>query len=390
MKRLKSVYLDTAAATSLDKGVERAMRPYFRRHFANPSSIHASGVAAAKAVQGARAQIAKSLGTHADEIIFTSGGTEANNLALRGSSSKLGSHIITTVIEHASILEPLKKLSKLDEATEAVTYLPVGPDGLLDPKILVAAIKPETKLISLGYANSEIGVMQPIAEIAKVIRKFRQDNKTPFPYLHLDACQAPRFLDLNVEKLHADLLTLGSGKIYGPKGVGCLFVRRGVPLDPMLFGGGQEKGRRSGSENVPGIVGFATALTLAERLHEKESKELTILRDYFIAELLKIPGAVLNGSATNRIANNINISFKNTDAELLVLRLDAAGIACSTGSACSTHLKNESHVVFALGGELGRASSAVRFTLGRDTTKSDLKYVLKVLNKIFILFSFRA
>lgn len=375
---MKHIYIDTAAATPLDKRVERAMRPYLGRYFANPSSIHAEGVAAAKAVSVAREQVAKSLAAHADEIIFTSGGTEANNLALMGLVQIKPVHIITTKIEHASVLEPFKQLEK--RGVE-VTYLPVNQDGLLDPKVLAAAIKPETKLISIGYVNSEIGVMQPITEIAKVIRKFRQENKTLFPYLHLDACQAPRFLELNVEKLHADLLTLGSGKIYGPKGVGCLFVRRGVPLDPMLFGGGQEKGRRSGTENVPGIVGFAQALALAAREREKESKKLTALRDYFIAELLKIPGTILNGSATNRIANNINISFKNIDAELLVLRLDAAGIACSTGSACSTHLKNESHVVAALGGDPARASSAIRFTLDRTTTKSDLKYVLKVIKK---------
>ncbi len=361
---MKRIYLDTAAG------------------FDNPSSLHAEGVAAAKALDSARALVAAILGTRAEEIIFTSGGTEANNLALFGLVKNKPGHIVTSVIEHASILESCRELERNGFA---VTYLPVTPAGLINLAELKKALRPDTILVSIAYANNEIGVIQPLREIAKLIRNFKklQANKLKAsPFFHTDACQTPRFLDCRVATLGVDLMTLNSDKIYGPKGIGCLYVKQGIKLSPLLLGGGQERGWRSGTENVPGIVGFAKALELCTKLRIKESIRLAKLRDYFIEKLLTLPGVVLNGSAESRLPNNINISFTNTDSEFVVLNLDAAGVACSSGSACSTHIKDSSYVVRALGGDPERAGSAVRFTLGRDTTKRDLDYVLKVLSGI--------
>ncbi|MBI2097972.1 MAG: cysteine desulfurase [Candidatus Vogelbacteria bacterium] len=371
---MKRIYLDTAAG------------------FNNPSSIHVEGVAAAKALDSARALTAAILGTRAEEIIFTSGGTESNNLAIFGLVRTFGKgHIITTAIEHASVLEPCRSLER---EGWAVTYLPVKPDGLTDPAVFARALRPDTVLVSIAYANNEIGVIQPLRELARVVRKFRNvkhrnvqhrmsnkmcDIRCLTPIFHTDACQAPRFLDCRVPALGVDMMTLNSGKIYGPKGVGCLYVRQGIKLSPLLLGGGQERGLRSGTENVPGIVGLAAALRLGAKLREKESVRLAKLRDYFIEKLLALPGVVLNGSAESRLPNNINVSFVGADSEYLVLALDAAGVACSSGSACSTHLQDSSYVIQALGGNQERARSAVRFTLGRDTTKRDLDYVLKIL-----------
>ncbi len=360
----KRIYLDTAAG------------------LANPSSIHQEGVKARAKLEGARSDVARFLGAHADEIVFTSGGTESNNLAVFG----IGGPIITSVIEHPSILNAC---IRLEGAGEKISYLPVNSDGLIDPRILADKLKPDTRLVTLHYANSEIGVVQPIAEIAKVIRKHRKFNSTNFPYLHLDACQATRFYDLNVAKLGVDLLTLNGGKIYpapggvyGPEGSGVLFVKRGIKLKSMFVGGGQENGRRSGTENLPAIEGLAKALKLCEKLRDKETLNLTKLRDYFIEKLLKIPDTVLNGSANFRAPHNVNVSFLNTDSEYVVLSLDAKGVACSSGSACSARSESASYVLKSLGVDNSRAQSAVRFTLGRDTTKSDLNYVLKVLPQI--------
>lgn len=378
---MKKIYLDTAAATPLDRRVLRVIRPYFGRHFANPSSLHAGGVLARRAVAAARQDTARALGAAAAEIIFTSGGTEANNLALFGVAKALGrGHIITTVIEHASVLEPCRALAR---AGFALTYLPVKSDGLVEPTVLKKALRPETILVSVAYANNEIGTIQSIREIAKIIRHFRKSpDISGFPYLHSDACQAARFLDLDVRRLGVDLLTLNSGKIYGPKGVGCLYVRSGTPLAPLQRGGGQEQNYRSGTENVPGIVGFALALELCSELRVKEAARLGKLRDYFIERLLKLDNVTLNGSPTTRLPNNVNVSFAGADSEYLVLSLDAAGVAASSGSACSAQTKDASYVIRALGGSEDEARGAVRFTLGRETTKGDLDYVLKILPAI--------
>ena len=364
----------------------------------NPSSIHRSGAAAARGLGNAREVVACALQVHADEIIFTSGGTEGNNLAILGAARHRVSvghsvsrvHIITSRIEHASILEPCRQLER---DGFAVTYLPVNRDGLIDLKELSNALRPDTVLVSVGYANNEIGVIQPLREIAKIIRRFRNiqhrvshkvcDTRcsTP-PYFHTDACQAPHFLDCRAPTLGVDMMTLNGDKIYGPKGVGCLYVRRGVDLQPILYGGGQERGMRSGTENWPGIVGFAKALAQRVKIGEKESARLTKLRDYFIKCLLEFPGVTLNGSLESRLPNNVNISFTDTDSESVVLGLDAAGVLASSGSACSTHTKDASYVIAALGRGPEIARSAVRFTLNCDTTKADLNYILKILPDI--------
>lgn len=364
----KRIYLDTAAG------------------YANPSSIHQEGMTARAKLEGARSDVARFLGAHVDEIVFTSSGTESNNLAIFGTGHrvlKLPKHpvsgIITSVIEHPSILNAC---IRLEGAGEIITYLPVDREGLIDPKILAEKLKPDTRLVTLHYVNNEIGVVQSIPEITKVIRKHRKFHSINLPYFHLDACQATRFFDLNVAKLGVDLLTINSGKVYGPEGVGVLYVKRGIKLKPILAGGGQENGLRSGTENLGAIVDFAKALKLCEKFREKESARLTKLRDYFIEKLLKIPGTVLNGSASARAPHNINVSFLGTDSEYVVLSLDAKGVACSSGSACSARSESASYVLKSLDADNSRAQSAVRFTLSRTTTKSDLNYVLKILPEI--------
>lgn len=384
---MRKVYADTAAATPSDKRVLKAMLPFLSGSFGNPSSIHGPGVAAGRALAAARAKVAKLIGAHPDEIVFTSGGTEANNLAINGVNGAAKNNqnikcrtpnnsIITASLEHASVLEPAKKLG--------AKIIKVGETGIVEAQEIKKALTlarhsggPETKLVSVIYANNEIGTIQPIREIAKMIRNFRKSNPytlTPIPYFHIDACQAPRFLDINVARLGVDLMTLNSGKIYGPKGVGCLFVRRGVRLDPLLLGGGQEAGRRSGTENVAGIVGFAEALSLCEKLKEKETKKLTILRDRLIRGLLKIEGVKLNGDPIRRLPNNVNVSFPILEPEQMVIELDALGIAASAGSACSSNKLNEAYDTI-----------GVRFSLGRETMAADIDYIIKsvkiILNK---------
>ncbi len=394
----RRIYLDTAAATPLDLRVEREMEAYNRHNFANPASLHREGVTAARALAIARARVATCLGAHPDEIIFTSGGTEANNLALSlghpvsklpESTWTLDVQVITTAIEHVSVLEPAKKLKAI--------FLPVDQVGLVDLKKLKASLTPDTKLVSIIYAHNEIGVIQPIKEIAKIIRHYRKnlgfrnsdfefDEKTPF--FHLDACQAPRFLDINVKRLGVDLMTVNASKIYGPRGTGALYVRRGVKLQPQLIGGGQEADRRAGTENVAGAVGLAVALEICERERKQEVKKLSKLRDQLITGLLKIEGVTLNGpglnSQTERLANNVNVSVAGLglEGEQLVIELDARGISCSTGAACSIPDHDDSHVIMALGKTEAEAKSAVRFTLGRETNLADIKYVLKSVSEV--------
>ncbi len=349
----KRVYLDAAAGRG------------------NPSSIHAEGVLAAAKLAEARRKVAGVLACQPDEIIFTSGGTESNNLAVFGVGK---GHRVFSSIEHSSILQTDLR----------ATFVPVDADGLVNLKDLKKALRPETVLVSIAYANNEIGTIQPIREIAKIIRHYRKANSSKltansFPLFHTDACQAPRYLDLNVARLGVDLMSLNGAKVGGPKGVGCLYVRRGIKLQPMLVGGGQERGLRAGTENVEGIIRFAKALEAAAKNREKESKRLSALRDYFISKLLKNSGTELNGSPAARLPNNINISFQDVLAEQLVIELDAKGVAASTGSACSAQTKDESYVIIALGKSTAEAQNSIRFTLGPEMTKSDINYVLKVL-----------
>jgi cysteine desulfurase len=413
-KKIKTIYLDHAAATPMDARVLSAMKPFFLSDFANPSSLYSLGVKAKKAVEGARKNVADILFTQPDTICFTSGGTESNNMAIFGVAQKLKrGHIITSKIEHDSVLRGVEELER--QGFE-VTYLDVDSEGFVSPDQVKKALKKETVLVSLMYANNEIGTIEPIADIGREIVKWRKENKTAYPYFHTDACQAAGALELSVERLHVDLMTLNGSKMYGPKGVGILYKRRGVKFAAQMFGGRQEFGLRAGTENVAGIVGFGKALELVqEKSHPAggsarglKNKRLVELRDYFITTLSKmIPQVELNGptviasgakqSQSKKIAsssstprsdsmirlpNNVNLAFKNIEAEALMLYLDSYGIFCSTGSACSTESNEPSHVLMACGYSKERAESSLRFTMGKDTTKKDIDTVLKYLSAI--------
>lgn len=386
-QKLRRVNLDTASTTPIDSRVLKAMTPYFSHIAGNPSSLHKEGVKAHLALENSRREIADIIGAHADEIIFTSGGTEGDNLAiigvahglLRKNKIKAPGHIITTSTEHQAVLESCLRLEK---EGWVVTYLPVSKEGIVDLEALKESLRPETVLVSIMYANNEIGTIVPLREVAKILREHRKSQEDGrLPYFHTDACQAPRFLPLKVEKLGIDLMTLNGSKIYGPKGVGCLYVKRNTFVEPVICGGGQESGLRSGTENVPGIVGLAAALSLVVVRSEKDNARLKDLRDYFITKLKDIPGTTINGHEIDRLPNNINVSFTGIMGEWLVLSLDAKGIACSTGSACSSHHKDDSHVIIALGHDRDYAESTVRFSLDRLTNKKDIDYVLMVLKE---------
>ncbi|MBI3442421.1 MAG: cysteine desulfurase [Candidatus Sungbacteria bacterium] len=389
---MKEIYLDYAATTPVDGRVQRAMEPYWSRKFGNPSSLHRKGVAAKRALEEGRKSIAKILHCKPSEIIFTGGGTEAINLGMIGAAranARFGKHIITTRIEHHAILGSADMLRR--EGFE-VTTVGVSEDGIVDPQEIKRAIRPDTILVSVMYANNEIGTIQPITEIAKVIRRHRAKQKQSphyslstirYPLFFTDACQAAGALDLNIEKLGVDMLAINGSKIYGPKGIGCLYAKNGIKLEPIIFGGGQEHGLRSGTENVPVIAGFAKALEIAEQMRGKESARLTKLRDWFIEKIMAaLQDAVLNGHPELRLPNNINISIPGIKGEAAVIYLDAAGIFCSTGSACSSVSLEPSHVILELGRSPDLAQGSLRFTLGRSTTKKDLERVLKALTGV--------
>lgn len=372
------VYLDHAATTPLDKRVFKAMKPWLTDKFGNPSSFHAVGKEAKDAVEAARKKISKILSCQAEEIIFTSGGTESDNLAILGlarANSSAGKHIIVSVIEHHAVLEAAARLEK--DGFEVTRVVP-NSEGIVELEKIKEAIRPDTILVSVMYANNEIGTIQPIAEIGNWIQKFRGEKK--YPIFHTDACQAAGALELSVEKIHVDALTLNGSKIYGPKGVGLLYLRKDLCVQPLQFGGSQERGIRPGTENVAGIIGLATALELADKEKNKESARLIRLRDKLISGVLsKISKTKLNGHAVNRLPNNANISFLDIEGEALMLYLDAKGIFVSTGSACTSASLDPSHVLLAIGKSPTEAHGAMRFTLGRSTSEKDLDYVLKIL-----------
>lgn len=377
---MNPIYLDHAATTYVDPRVMDAMRPFFSDVFANPSSFHTPGLHAKNAVIEARETIAKLLNCRDDEVIFTSGGTESDNLAIIGvprAHKAHGKHVITTAIEHPAVLEALLQYQKKGEVE--VTVLPVDKFGVVSVKDVETALRPDTVLVSIMYANNEIGTIEPLNEIGKAILKWRKEHATPYPYFHSDACQAAGALDLDVEKLHVDLMTVNSSKIYGPKGVGMLYVRRGVKIEPLIYGGGQEKNLRSGTENVAGIVGFATALKLAQDEKETENARLIALRDRLVEGLLAIPKTRLNGHPTERLPNSVNISFIDIEGEAAVLYLDAEGIYCSTGSACASTSLDPSHVILATGLSYEGAHGSLRFTLGKRTTADDIERVIEVM-----------
>ena len=388
------IYLDHASTTPMDEEVVKAMAPFYNKKFANPSSLYKIGREAARAIADSRESVAKILNCQAEEIIFIAGGTESDNLAIFGVANQFirqladntkNYHLITTQIEHSAVLESFRALERKGFQ---VTYLPVDKFGLVSPGELMKALKPNTILLSIMYANNEIGTIQPIAEIASIIKNYRHiqqvdKSKNPiYPILHTDGCQAAGYLGLDVDKLGVALMTINGSKIYGPKQIGILYKRKEIKLAPILYGGEQEGKMRPGTENVAAIVGFAKALELVHQAKIEEAKRLTKLRDYFIMELLKIPETILNGHHQKRLPNNINVTFKRIEGESIMLKLDAQEIYVSTGSACHSMSLKPSHVILAIGQDAGAAHGSIRFTMGKSTTKKDIDQVLKVLPKI--------
>lgn len=380
----KDIYLDNASTTPTDPRVVKAMEPYWTEYYGNPSSLYQIGLKSKEAVSIARIKISKILNCQADEIIFTGGGTESINLALKGVMSKVKEgHMITSSIEHHAVLHTADTLKKNGHS---VSILPVDAEGLIKLDDVAKAIQDNTRLISIMIANNEIGTIQDIQKIGALIEKInkeRANKELPRIYFHSDACQASGVLDLDVKKLHVDLLTINGSKAYGPKGVGALYIKTGVLISPIIDGGGQEKNIRSGTENVPGIVGLATALELAQEAKDKENARLTKLRDELIDGILKtIPKTRLNGHPSKRLPNNVNISILDVEGEAMLLYLDEIGIQASTGSACTSTTLDPSHVIRALGCPYEVAHGSMRFTLGKHTTADDIKYVIKHLPKI--------
>lgn len=377
---MRHVYLDHASATPMDPGVLEAMRPFLTEGFGNPSSFHSDGKDAKDALEDARGRIASLLCARPDEVLFTSGGTEGDNLAVLGyarANKDKGTHLVTTAFEHPAVLEPFAHLEKKEGFT--ATYVSPARDGLVNPEDVLAAIRPDTVLVSVMLANNEIGTIQPVSDIGRELRKMREAGKTK-AVLHTDACQAAGAMGLDVEKLQVELLTINGGKICGPKGIGSLYAKRGLKLQPLQFGGMQERGIRPGTENVAGAVGLAKAFEIARAKMGEENARLAQLRDRLIRGLLeRVPKTRLNGHATRRLPNNANLSFLDVEGEALLLYLDAAGIEASTGSACASASLDPSHVILALGLPYEAAHGSLRFTLGRDTTQEDVDYVVATL-----------
>jgi len=373
---MKNIYLDCAATTKTDPRVVKAMLPYFSEIYGNADSLHEAGIKAKQAIDNSRKTISKYLNCKSEEIIFTSGGTEANNLAIFGvvRASKASKKIvITSKIEHSSVLKPCEQLAK--EGVEII-YIDVDKNGRILIEDLKKHIKKNPTLVSIMYANNEIGTIESIKEIGELCKK----HNVPF---HTDACQAAEYLSLDVQDLNIDLMTINGSKIYGPKGIGALFVRNGIKLTPIIFGGGQERDMRSGTMNTPLIVGFSEALKLAEASKKNESARLIKLRDKFIKKVLtNIHGSFLNGDKINRLPNNINITIPKIEGKELLLHLSNAGIFVSTGSACDSSTKNISHVLKAIGLNENLAGASIRITLGKDITERDTEYATDTLIKI--------
>jgi cysteine desulfurase len=372
---MKRIYLDYAATTPVDSRVIEAMKPYFSKVFGNASSLHRFGQEAKRALEESRCKIAEVINAKDSEIIFTSSGTESDNLAIKGiafANKDKGKHIIVSRIEHDAILEPSQWLEK--QGFE-ITYLPVDKYGIVDIQKLENSIRKDTIMVSIMHANNEIGTIEPIEEIGKICRKHGV-------CFHTDAVQTFGKIPIDVNKMNIDLLSASSHKIYGPKGVGMLFVREGVKIEPLLHGGGHESGLRSSTENVSGIVGFATAAEIAKKEMKKESARQIKLRDYLIKNVLKIENSHLNGHPVKRLSNNTNFWFDFIEGESLVTHLDFYGIAASTGSACSSKSLEPSHVLMAIGLKHEQAHGSLRLTLGKYTTKADVDCVLNVLPKV--------
>jgi len=370
---MKKIYLDYAATTPADPQVIEAMQPYFFEKFGNASSLHAYGQEAKKALEDSRQTLAEFICAKPEEIVFTSGGTEADNFALIGAAyalEKKGNHIITSVIEHHAVSEPAKLLEKRGFK---VTYLKVDKQGLVSEEDLKKAITDKTILVSVMHANNEIGTLQPIAVLGKIARE-------KGIYFHTDAVQTIGHIPVDVNALNVDLLSLSGHKFYGPKGVGALYVRKGTRLETFMRGGDQERGRRASTHNVSGIVGLAKAIELCRKSMATEMKFQSSLRDRLIKEIpARIPEVRLNGHPTLRLPNNVNFSIKYIEGESILLNLDILGIACSTGSACTSSSLEPSHVLLAIGLDHATAHGSLRISLGRWTKESDIEYLLEKL-----------
>lgn len=373
---MKRIYLDYAATTPTHPEVIAAMSPYFADIFGNPSSIHSFGLEARGVIEEARVKVAALIGARSEEIVFTSGGTEADNFAIKGiahANEHRGNHIITSAIEHHAVIEPMKLLERQGLK---VTYLPVDEYGLVNPRDVRDAITDKTILVSVMHANNEIGTIEPVVEIGQIAK----ENEVCF---HTDAVQTAGRIPVNVDDLGVDLLSMSAHKLYGPKGIGALYVRKGTRLASFMHGGGQEHGRRASTENVPGIVGFGRAAEIIRGELDEEGNRLTLLRDRLIEGLLgRIDNIRLNGHPKKRLPNNVNVSIQFVEGESIVLNLDLEGIAASTSSACSSSSLEPSHVLLSLGLSHEQAYSSLRFSLGKWTVDEDIDRVLEVLPRI--------
>ena len=367
---MKHIYLDHAAAAPIDPRVVSAMAQA-SKEYGNPSAFNDAGRRAKKLLETSRKHVADFLHSRPDEIIFTASGSEANNLALAGYLKGEKGRVITTPIEHPSVLECLRALSGIK-----IDFLSVDKDGFIDLKELEKKLGPDVLLVSIMYANNEIGTIEPVAKAGRIIKKF---NKNVM--FHIDACQAAGFLNMNVQNLNADLVTFNASKISGPRGIGVLYVHRGLALQPLVRGGGQERGLRAGTENLPAVVGLAKAIQLIKPV---DSKKLSALRDYAINKIQKeIPDTLLVGpTGDDRLPNNINICIPHLTSEVLLLELDKYGIYAGSGSACTSHAIEPSHVLKAIGVPKSHINGALRFSIGRSTTKQGIDYFVKTLNII--------
>lgn len=370
------IYMDHSATSPVDPQVFEVMKPYFVDEFGNASTLYSLGREARKAMENARAQVASLIGAKAEEIIFTSGGTESDNIAIKGTAYRLkdkGNHIITSAIEHPAVDETCKYLEKNGFD---VTYLPVYEEGIVRVSDLENAITDKTILITIMHANNEIGTIQPIAEIGKIAREKKI-------YFHTDAVQTVGKIPVNVEELNVDMLSLSAHKVYGPKGIGALYIKKGVRLEPIIHGGGHERGIRPGTENVSGIVGLGKACELAQNNLLDNAKYITNLRDKLIDGVLNsVEQSYLNGHRTKRLPNNVNFRFTGIEGESLVLHLDSKGIAASTGSACSSKKLEPSHVLTALGLEHVDAHGSLRLTLGKENTEEDVDHAIESIKEV--------
>lgn len=395
----EEIYLDYGALTPVDREVLRKMLPYYDSKYGNPSSLHKNGRVARLALEHAREEIAKIFNAQSEEIIFTASGTEADNLAIFGvarANREKGNHILISAIEHKAVLETVKYLAREGFRVEIV---PVDRYGMVNVKKIISLIKKETILISVMYVNNELGTIEPVQKIAKALADWKKGRSMFFersgdffqgseknillPFFHVDACQATNLLSLDVKKLGIDLMTVNSSKIYGPLGVACLYKKTGVKIESIIVGGEQEKNFRSGTENLPLIIGFAEALKKVDKLREKEYKRFRVLEKYFVKKLkAKIPDIIINGHPRRKIPSIVHVSVPSIEGESAILMLDQHNIRVSTGSACSASDLKPSHVLLAIGQNPDLVHGSIRFSMGRSTTKKDLDAVLKIFPEI--------